>query len=93
MEDLTVLIATRDRAASLTETLEGLAAADASGIEVGIRVVDNGTDGATRSVADAFQPRLSVRYLYEPVAGKGRRSTGHWTRVGQAILWPSWTTI
>ena len=71
MEDMTVLIATRNRAASLTETLEGLAAADASGIEVGIRVVDNGTDGATRSVVEAFQPRLPVRYLYEPVAGKG----------------------
>ena len=71
MEDLTVLIATRNRAASLTETLEGLAAADASGIEVGIRVVDNGTDGATHSVVEAFQPRLPVRYLYEPIAGKG----------------------
>lgn len=71
MEDLTVLIATRNRPASLAETLEGLAAADASGIEVGIRVVDNGTDGTTRSVVDAFQPRLPVRYLYEPVAGKG----------------------
>jgi glycosyltransferase involved in cell wall biosynthesis len=71
MEDLTVLIATRNRAASLTETLEGLAAADASGIEVGIRVVDNGTDGVTHSVVEAFQPRLPVRYLYEPIAGKG----------------------
>jgi glycosyltransferase involved in cell wall biosynthesis len=71
MEDLTVLIATRNRSASLAETLEGLAAADASGIEVGIRVVDNGTDGVTHSVVEAFQPRLPVRYLYEPIAGKG----------------------
>jgi glycosyltransferase involved in cell wall biosynthesis len=71
MEDLTVLIATRNRAASLRETLIGLAAADASGIEVGIRVVDNGTDGATRSVVDAFQSRLPVSYLYEPAEGKG----------------------
>jgi hypothetical protein len=71
MEDLTVLIATRNRAASLAQTLEGLAAADVSGIEVGVRVVDNGTDGATRSVVDAFRPRLAVHYLYEPIEGKG----------------------
>ena len=71
MEDITVIIPTRNRPASLSITLEGLAIADRSGLDVGIRVVENGTDGGTRGVVDAFQRRLPVEYLYEPVEGKG----------------------
>ena len=68
--DISVVIATRDRADSLAETLEYLGRADRDGLDVEVVVVDNGSADATRPTVEAFAGRLPVRYLFEGQPGK-----------------------
>ena len=67
--DISVVICTRNRAASLQETLACLADCDRAGLKVEVVVVDNGgtdnTSEAVRSCAD----RLPIRLFYEPRQG------------------------
>src|SRR5579864_4176953 len=64
--NISVVICTRNRADSLKVTLECLASANREGILAEVIVVDNaGTDNA-REVAESFNQRIRIRYLYEP---------------------------
>jgi glycosyltransferase involved in cell wall biosynthesis len=67
--DISVVICTRNRAASLHETLTCLAAADRTGLEVEIVIVNNGGTDATPEVARVFGDRLHLRSLFEPQEG------------------------
>jgi glucosyl-dolichyl phosphate glucuronosyltransferase len=66
---ITVIIATRDRAALLSRTLDALAGQqDADAFEV--LVADNGSTDATRDVVEAAAARLPVLYVREDRPGK-----------------------
>jgi len=70
---LDVLIATYNRAALLTRTLESLLAAERPpGLEVIVTVADNRSTDNTRAVVDAFKPRFNggLRYVFETKAGR-----------------------
>jgi hypothetical protein len=69
MPDISVIICTRNRAASLAITLECLASADRNGIRAEVVVVDNAGQDNTRDIADFFRGRIPVRYVYEPTLG------------------------
>lgn len=70
--ELSVLVATRDRAASLDRTLASLAAADTEGLDWEILVVDNGSRDATQAVLARFSTALPLVAIAEPRAGKNR---------------------
>jgi glycosyltransferase involved in cell wall biosynthesis len=67
--DISVVICTRNRAASLHETLTSLAATDRTGLNVEIVVVDNGGRDSTPDAVGAFSNVLAVRTLLEPRQG------------------------
>src|SRR5207248_3523805 len=67
--DISVIICTRNRAASLEITLECLASANRQGISAEVIVVDNAGEDHTRGVVESFTRRIPVRYLYEPALG------------------------
>ena len=67
--DISVVICTRNRAASLQETLTCLASADRTGIQVEVVVVNNGGTDATPEVVRAFEDILPIRLVYEPQEG------------------------
>ena len=69
---VSVLIATRDRAASLARTLASLARQVAPGLSWELVVVDNGSRDDTRLVLDRFANALPLVVLSEPRAGKNR---------------------
>ncbi len=69
---VSVLIATRDRAESLERTLESLALQRAPGIVWELVVVDNGSRDDTQRVLDRFASALPLVVLSEPRAGKNR---------------------
>ncbi len=66
---ISVIICTRNRAASLALTLDRLADADRHQIRAEIIVVDNGSEDNTRFVVEAFAGSMPVRYLSEPAQG------------------------
>ena len=70
--DVTVLIATYNRAKDLEKTLEGMARAERKGFSVEFVVIDNGSTDHTRSVAEAFRDRMPLRYIFEGRSGKNR---------------------
>lgn len=70
--DLSVLVATRDRAGSLARTLESLAAQAASDLDWELLVVDNGSVDETPSVLERFKATLPLVALSEPSPGKNR---------------------
>ena len=69
---VSVILATRDRAALLKTTLEALRRQISPGCPVEILVVDNGSVDETRDVvqAAARESSIPVRYLTEPRPGK-----------------------
>jgi glycosyltransferase involved in cell wall biosynthesis len=67
--DISVVICSRNRAASLQETLTCLASADRAGLRVEVVVVNNGSADATPEVVHAFGDRLPVRHVFEPRQG------------------------
>lgn len=70
MQDVSIIIPTRNRAAYLADTLSSLEAVSAS-IPAEIIVVDNGSTDMTREVVSRFSrtSSLPVRYAYEPTPG------------------------
>jgi L-malate glycosyltransferase len=70
--DITVILATYNRARDLSRTLDGMVCADKGELAVEFVVVDNGSTDQTKSVVDAFADRLSIRYIYEGRSGKNR---------------------
>ena len=67
--DITVIIATRNRSASLRATLDSLSAANRDGLAVQVVVVDNGSDDDTRAVIQKSSGGLPIRHLFEPAHG------------------------
>lgn len=67
--DISVVIPTRNRAASLAITLECLASADRSGLQVEAIVVNNAGQDNTEELVRSFHDRIPLRYFYEPVIG------------------------
>jgi glycosyltransferase involved in cell wall biosynthesis len=67
--DISVIIPTRNRAASLQVTLEGLATANRDGLQVELIVVNNAGTDNTEEITKSFAQRIPIRYLYEPTLG------------------------
>jgi glycosyltransferase involved in cell wall biosynthesis len=67
--DISVIIPTQNRAASLQVTLECLASADRAGLRVDVIVVNNAGHDNTEEIAMSFCHRLPIRYAYEPTLG------------------------
>src|SRR5512142_2170521 len=70
--DCSILLATRDRAASLDRTLASIAAQVAPGVEWEVLVDDNGSTDATAAVLQRWATRVPLRSVTEPVPGKNR---------------------
>jgi GT2 family glycosyltransferase len=72
--DITVIIGTRNRAASLRETLGALAGLPVpAGLTVELFLVDNGSTDATRELCQAMRwPGVDVHHLYVAEAGLAR---------------------
>ena len=68
--ELSVLICTRNRAASLGVTLDCLLASYRVGLPVEIVVCDNGSQDETSRVVDSYKEKLPLRYLREDREGK-----------------------
>ncbi len=68
--DISILIATYNRAALLRQTLGAIAALDAGGLAVEVVVIDNNSSDDTRAVVESFRGPMAVRYLFEPTSGK-----------------------
>lgn len=86
MPDTSVIIATKDRATVLGDTLESLSRV--RGIErTEIILVDNGSTDETRNVAASFACRLRVRYILELRPGVGAaRTTGALAAHGSLLI-------
>lgn len=67
--EISVIIPTRNRAASLAMTLGCLASADRGGLQVEIIVVNNAGNDNTEEIVRSFQPRIPIRYFYESTLG------------------------
>ena len=85
---LSVVVCTRDRAASLARTLESLAVATPPRGELEVLVVDNGSEDETQAVIERFRERLPLRSVLEPRAGVSHaRNAGVLAARGEHLLW------
>lgn len=67
--DASIVVPTRDRAASLDRTLGSLCNGTQGKASLEILVVDNGSRDSTAGVVRRYIDRLPIRYLYEPTPG------------------------
>lgn len=70
MTDISVIIPTRQRPESLGITLRSLAAADRSGMEVEIIVVENDVERRSELACQKYAPLIALRYYLETRLGK-----------------------
>ncbi len=70
--NVSVLIATYNRADVLRETLEAFTELDRDGLSVEFVVIDNNSGDHTKSVVESFSDRLPLVYLFQAVPGKNR---------------------
>jgi glycosyltransferase involved in cell wall biosynthesis len=70
--DITVIIATYNRAQELARTLEGMARTGNGGLAVQFVVIDNGSTDQTKLVVDSFSKRIPIHYIFEARSGKNR---------------------
>ena len=68
--DISVIIATYNRAEILRGALQSMAGLDREGISVEFVVVDNKSTDNTKEVIESFKQRLPIKYLFEERAGK-----------------------
>ena len=68
--DISVLIATYNRAKILRQTLESMTGLEQDGLSVEFVVVDNNSSNHTKEVIESFTDRLPIRYLFESRPGK-----------------------
>lgn len=68
--DISVLIATYNRAEILRQTLEALCRVERDTLSVSFVVVDNNSADETEAVVQSFRDRLPVQYLFQPKQGK-----------------------
>ena len=64
--DISVLIPTCNRAASLGITLDCLSGAACDVLKADIVVIDNGSTDRTRHTVESYNTRLDMRYVYAP---------------------------
>jgi glycosyltransferase involved in cell wall biosynthesis len=69
---ISVIIATRNRAALLDQTLSHLAGQSLPKDRFEVIVADNGSDDTTPAVIDKWKARLPLTSVTEPMAGKNR---------------------
>jgi glycosyltransferase involved in cell wall biosynthesis len=72
MCDLSILLATRNRATLLDQTLRALAEQDAGSLDWEVIVADNGSTDTTPDVLRRWETRLPLRAVVEPVASRNR---------------------
>ena len=90
---ISIVICTRNRAASLTQCLQSLLAMQWTGAyEREIVIVDNGSTDETRATIEGFAAQLpsglaeALRYVYEPRAGLSRaRNAGIRQSTGEVV--------
>lgn len=70
--DISVLIATRSRAALLRDTLESMCGLDTGGLSWELLVVDNGSTDDTPALLRAYHRRLPLVTMWQPEPGKNR---------------------
>ncbi|MBA7606547.1 hypothetical protein ES703_13697 [subsurface metagenome] len=70
--DISILIATYNRADILRQTLENMTCLDRDGLSVEFVVVDNNSSDHTKEVIESFTDRLPIRYLFGAKPGKSR---------------------
>ena len=68
--DISVIIATYNRAETLRQILENMTRLDREGLSVEFVVVDNNSSDHTKEVIESFIERFPVRYLFEPKPGQ-----------------------
>jgi glycosyltransferase involved in cell wall biosynthesis len=68
--NVSIVVATYNRAEILRDTLASLAAVDATGISYEVLVIDNNSSDHTRDVVMSFCDRLPIHYLREERQGK-----------------------
>lgn len=84
-----VVICTRNRAASLGRTLDSLAAMDVpAGLAWDLTIIDNGSTDTTRQVVESYSGRLPIRWVFEAVPGlSNARNRAVAEARGDYILW------
>lgn len=70
--EVSVILATRNRAETLDRTLASFSALNMAGAEAEFIVVDNGSDDDTSSVLKRWEQRLRLKSLHQPIPGKNR---------------------
>jgi glycosyltransferase involved in cell wall biosynthesis len=70
--DISIILATFNRAQDLGKTLEGMAKIEKGDLTVEFVVVDNGSTDQTKLVVDLFSNRIPIKYIFEPRSGKNR---------------------
>ena len=70
--DISVLIATYNRAEILRQTLQSMTKLNRDGLSVEFVVVDNNSSDHTKEVIESFTDRLPIRYLFGAKPGKSR---------------------
>src|SRR5687768_2828620 len=68
--NISILIATHNRAKILRRTMKAMEALVRAGVSVEWVIVDNNSSDETRLVVESFRERLPLRYLFEPRPGK-----------------------
>ena len=68
--DISVLIATHNRAESLRTTLDAFCKLDRTNVKFELAIIDNNSNDHTKEVAESAANHLPVRYLFEPRPGK-----------------------
>lgn len=68
--DITVLIATHNRAAMLTNTLSAMMQVNRAALAVEWVIADNNSTDTTRRVIREFEKQMPLRYVFESRAGK-----------------------
>ena len=71
-KDISVIIATYNRALDLSKTLEGMVKTVKGDLAIEYVVVDNGSNDQTKSVVDTFYDRIPINYIFELRSGKNR---------------------
>ncbi len=68
--DISVIIATHNRAEILRQTLESMTSLVSDNLSVEFVIVDNDSSDNTRHIVKSFESKLSICYLFEPRPGK-----------------------
>ena len=84
--DATVIIATRDRARLLEDTLADLARQELGGRSWELIVVDNGSTDGTSALLEGREGSLPLTILYEPEPGKNRALNRAWPHASGDLL-------